>query len=323
MIYPVLDDLFTANSLDDLAKMVLKCPEESGVTYKKFAQQVNAKIQRFINENKENFFASELPVLEKIHGLLPTEKYKTRLEQSKHGSKLRETIESVIELIKNKPDFPTLPQVLMSECEDYSSMYECFNRFLAGITSSQNRLGESIANADVKEIANFVDDARRKRTSHPYIFQKMISKFFQLATPHAQSLFFSCIAYKESDFLNEILAVLPINLPRLYLVNSGCIRDLHLKTIAKRLINLEILHLSFNPNSSPVGNLVLKITEWTDSDSKLWNHHEYVNPLTDTCLMALVVKLKKLTYLDFCWKDMQIKKEAEKILQERRERAKA
>jgi len=82
--HDTLDAWSKANSLNTLTKMVLKYPKESPVTYKDVAEQVNKKIQEFVNENQENFFAEDLPVLEKIQSLLPVRKYKTRAEQKKN-----------------------------------------------------------------------------------------------------------------------------------------------------------------------------------------------------------------------------------------------
>lgn len=238
-----------ATSLNGLARMVLECHPGAPVKYKDVAPQVNERIKQFAVQNEDRFFSMDLPVLKKIHALLPKKKY-THSLQKKHVAQLKETIKTMIKLTNNKPDLSHLPPELVSLCDGYATLTESTNLCMAKITPSSKRsisfdnVDMLVQNEDKLDIYTFVEEIRQRSKSHPDIFKKMISEFFQHASSRAQILFFELLNDKEFSLLNDIISAFPKNLTYLNIVNCKCLKQCHLENIAQRLKNLHSLSLS-------------------------------------------------------------------------------
>lgn len=238
--HDTLLDWSTAKSLDTLANKILEIPITTPLKYREVNELVNTRIKKFICENKERFFAIDIPTLKKIQRLLPPQTY-VRPEQKNHIMELREILNQMEELSTAKSDLSVLPPELTSLCLSFASMNDKLKLPIGELVSPSPILSKSFANISCTEIPAFVQELRQRYLSHPHIFRKMVSTFFEHASQNSQVIFFQCLVPKDSKFLSDIISALPTRLLHLKLDNCKCLQDVHVIKILDHLVNLTTL----------------------------------------------------------------------------------
>jgi uncharacterized protein YejL (UPF0352 family) len=222
--HTILNQWSKADDPEDLANIVLNRDRQSPENYKKqspvnssnVAEEVNTKIQNFLQQNRRLINASDLPALEDLGGLVHTFAVLTK---ETLGEKKGETLEKIVKDITN-------------------SLREKTGKI--NVTSKINNSDDSDIDRTIEELWNPKDSDT---------FKKTITSIFQVADIKFQEKFFRRIEEvhgkdKNFDqFLTHIISVLPKHLTYLNLKDVSSLKDHHVESIINRMNNLQELNL--------------------------------------------------------------------------------